>query len=78
MISEPLIFPPLRSIIAAIAQPDGILTCPSFRGAVEDFHFQFALDVAQLLGGEFIIEDDHAHFALSVFLSHDVLPNFVA
>lgn len=46
-------------------------------GAVEDFHFQFALNVAQLLGGEFIVEDDHTHFALSVFLCHDVLPNFV-
>ena len=46
-------------------------------GAVEDFHFQFALDVAQLLGGELIVEDDHAHFTLGLFFGFDVAAYFL-
>ena len=43
------------------------------RGAVQNFHAQFALDVAQLLGREFIVEDDHTHLALRFGFVEDVL-----
>ena len=46
-------------------------------GAVQDFHLQFLLDVAELLGGEFVVENHHAHLAFGVFLRHDVGTDFL-
>ena len=37
-------------------------------GAVEYFHLQFFLNIAQLFCREFIVEYDHAHFALGIGL----------
>lgn len=41
-------------------------------GAVENFHTQGALNVAQLFGREFIVENHHTYFAFGVLLSFDV------
>ena len=43
------------------------------RGAVEDFHLQHLLDVAQLLGRELVVEDHHAHHAVGILLGLDVV-----
>ena len=42
-------------------------------GAVEDFHLQLLFYVAQLLGAELVIKDDHAHLALGFLLLLDIL-----
>ncbi len=47
------------------------------RGAVENLHLQFLLDVAYLLGREFVIEDNHTYLAVFLFLALDVLLNFL-
>lgn len=41
-------------------------------GAVENFHAQGALNVAQLFGREFIVENHHTYFAFGVLLGFDV------
>ena len=42
------------------------------RSAVQDLHLQLALDIAQLLGRQFVVEDDHADFALGLLFGFDV------
>ena len=39
------------------------------RGAVQDFHLEFTLDVSYLFGRQFVVEDDHADFRLGVVLA---------
>ena len=41
-------------------------------GAVENLDFEFGFDVAQLLGREFVVEDDHRDFAFLIFLGLDI------
>ena len=46
-------------------------------GAVEDFHLKLVLDVAYLLGGQLIIEDDHTDLTVFLFFVLDVLLDFL-
>ena len=46
------------------------------RGAVQNLDLEFALNIAELLGREFVVEDDHADFALGILFGNDVLADF--
>ena len=47
------------------------------RRAVQNLDFQLAFDVSELLGGEFIVEDDHGDFSLGVFFCFDEGADFL-
>ena len=47
------------------------------RGAVEDLHLQYRLDVSDLLGRQLVVEDDHTHLALGILFSFDEVAYFL-
>ena len=46
-------------------------------GSVQNLHLQFLFYVAQLLGREFVVKDDHGHIALGIFLCLYPLTDFL-
>ena len=46
-------------------------------GAIQNLYLEFFLDVAKLLGRQFVVKNHHTHFAFGFFFRHNVAADFL-